>query len=55
MECLLFDPATKALYAGGEELVERWSADASATIWVRITGELDKETQKTLQEKFGIH
>lgn|GEM_PF-98561 len=55
MECLIYDPTNQQVQTGGEELVEGWCGDASAIIWVRITGELDKGAQKTLRKKFGIH
>ncbi len=55
MECLLYDPATKLLSSGGEELLEKWNGDTAAVIWVRFTGELDTDSQKMLRDRFGIH
>ena len=55
MECLLFDPATKEIHAGGQELVDRWCGDPAAVIWVRCSGELDKDFQQVLRDRFGIH
>lgn len=55
MECLLYDPPTKELHAGGVEFVDRWSGDPAAVIWVRFSGGLDFDDQKLLRDRFGIH
>lgn len=55
MKCLLYNHPSKTLRDGTEEQIDDWQKDPMSSIWVHITGELDKPLQDLLRSRFGIH
>lgn len=53
--CLLYDPATKQVTAGGEELIAQWAASPDLKIWLHISGEMSDGAKKLLKANFRIH
>jgi len=55
MRALFFNPDTKVVQSGGEELIAEWKKYETGNLWLHIEGEITKEIAKLISESFGLH
>lgn len=55
MRTMLYQPASRSLTAGGEELLDAWRQDPDARLWLDLHGEDADAERRLLVEGFGLH
>ena len=55
MRALLYDPSNGACVTGGSELVARWKASSTQTLWCDFDEVSDEEREQILEGAFGLH
>jgi magnesium transporter len=53
-QIILYEPPTKRLRSGGLDLLDEWSGNPNAWIWLNISGPPDEAETKLLSERFSL-